>query len=285
MSRVSQWECFINVNLVGGIVVKEISRLIVDNDVLLTEQKGLKQAVSQFLRNTRDAGFVRCVLHECTQLADEDVATYQLCLYDSSVIRKSDFASKSLEEIEIPEICDVETGAFRDCFSLKRAAIRSEIVVGEQFRNCESLEEIELFKSVEIIGPDAFADCVKLGKIVYDGVVYTDLDKLMKVLKSQSVTVMSGAFNGTAIEKNNRKAATKKRLTGMYISSDGEMVVKVDWVPGVVKAIIAYDGSEESIVLKSKELKTAEFESSDDVFRFVMKQRYSGEKATFTKIR
>ena len=96
---------------------------------------------------------------------------------------------------------------------------------------------------------------------------------------------MSCAFDGTAIEKNNRKAATKKRLTGAYISSDGEMVVKVDWVPGVVKAIIACDGSEEAIVLKSKELKTAEFESSDDVFRFVMKPRYSGEKATFTKIR
>ena len=125
--------------------MREVSRLIVDNDVLLTEQRGLKQAVSQFLRNTRDAGFVRCVLHECTQLADEDVATYQLCLYDSSVIRKSDFASKSLEEIEIPEICDVEAGAFRDCFSLKRAAIRSAVVVEEQFRNCKSLEEIELF--------------------------------------------------------------------------------------------------------------------------------------------
>ena len=107
----------------------------------------------------------------------------------------------------------------------------------------------------------------------------------MKVLNSQSVTVMSGAFDGIAIEKNNRKAATKKRLTGVYTSSDGEMVIKVDWGPGVVKAIIACDGSEEAIVLKSKELKTAEFESSDDVFRFVMKQRFSGVKATFIKIR
>ena len=264
--------------------MREVSRLIVDNDVLNSEQKGLRQAVSQFLRNTRDAGFVRCVLHECTQLANEEVATYQLCLYDSGVIRKSDFASKSLEEIEIPELCDVEAGAFSDCSSLKKAAIRNEIVAGEQFSNCESLEEIELSSCVEIIGPNAFADCVKLGKVVYDGVVYTDLDKLMSVLNSQSVTVMSGAFNGTAIEKNS-VVAKPKRLTGVYISSDGEMVVKVDWVPGVVKAIIACDGSEEAIVLKSKELKTAEFSSSDDVFRFVMKQQYSGEKATFTKIR
>ena len=75
------------------------------------------------------------------------------------------FGNTGLRRVDIPDVDEIESMAFKGCRNLKSVAIHdSTKVIGDYaFMNCVNLEKVNLPLAMERLGRSAFFNCVNLG--------------------------------------------------------------------------------------------------------------------------
>lgn len=184
---------------------------------------------------------------ECTNLSSvelsDSIADIDVCTFDKC---------SSLKSVTIPNsVTTIHLGAFSDCVSLSSVNLGSVVEIGDEaFRNCTSLQNLVLPRTLVRIGPGAFYECTGLTSVTIPNSVssigetaFWGCTGMRNVVIPSSVTAIgaSAFYNCTGLSRIDSYPDPAKVKMDMWVFSEVEKNSTLHVLPKYLSAYQSAD--------------------------------------------